>query len=140
LVLLVAIILCLFRWVLIPIRVSGMSMEPAFKDGKVTVVNHLSYKWSRPKRGDVVAFRYPAGNLVLLKRVVALPGERVRVDDGRVYVNGKLLQEPYLRFHRGLASREIQLEDGWYYVIGDNRGISVSAAIPFEWMLGKVMF
>src|SRR5258706_6563553 len=83
----------LFRFVLIPIRVSGFSMLPTYKEGRVSVVNHLAYRWKRPQRGDVVAVRLPEeNNIVLLKRIVGLPGERVRLDHGRVLINGKLLE------------------------------------------------
>src|SRR5216110_2394127 len=88
--------LVLFRFILIPIRVSGLSMYPTYRDGKVNVVNHQAYRWHKPQRGDIIAFRSPEdGNLVLLKRIVALPGETVSVVQGRALVNGQFLEEPY---------------------------------------------
>jgi signal peptidase I len=137
----VVVLLVLFRWVFIPIRVSGMSMMPTFRDGKVTVVNHLSYAWNKPKRGDVVAFRYPPENMVFMKRIIGLPGERVRVEKGLVYIDGVLLLEPYTRKLRdGPDIGEIVVKEREFFVMGDNRGISVLGSIPEGSIIGKVLF
>jgi signal peptidase I len=132
----------LFRFVLIPIRVSGFSMIPTYRDGKVTVVNHQAYRWAKPKRGDVVAFRWPEeGNAVLLKRIIGLPGERVRVIDGQAYINGQPLYEPYTRTGQNArSSPEYKLREDQYFVVGDNRFISLFGPIPAHYILGKVLF
>lgn len=135
--------LILFRVVLIPIRVSGLSMYPTYRDGKVNVVNHQAYRWKKPKRGDVIAFRLPEeGNVVLLKRVIGLPGERVAVVKGRALVNGEILDEPYAIIGKTPPSsrRIIELRDDEYFVMGDNRNISVFQPIPEHYILGKVLF
>jgi signal peptidase I len=140
---LIVVTLVLFRYVLIPIRVSGFSMDPTFRDGKVTLVNHQAYHWAKPKRGDVVAFRMPEeGNVVLLKRVIGLPGERVRIVDGRAYINGKALDEPYAKTSRDAPTigSEYKLGPDECFVIGDNRIISVFYHIPERYILGKVLF
>jgi len=139
----IVLILVVFRLILIPIRVSGLSMTPTFRDGKVTLVNHQAYRWAKPKRGDVVAFRLPEeNNVVLLKRIVGLPGERVRIVDGRVQVNGRTLQEPYARTGKSAQSTasEYALGDDEYFVVGDNRFISVYGQIPEHYIIGKVLF
>jgi signal peptidase I len=140
---LIVVTLVLFRYVLIPIRVSGFSMTPAFRDGKVTLVNHQAYHWAKPKRGDVVAFRMPEeGNVILLKRVIGLPGERVRIVDGRFFINGKALDEPYAKTSRDAltSGSEYRLGSDEYFVIGDNRIISMFYRIPEHYILGKVLF
>ncbi len=140
---LVVIFLLVFKVLLIPIRVSGLSMAPTYLDGKLNVVNHQAYRWKNPKRGDVIAFRLPEeGNAVLLKRVVGLPGERVKVVNGRAFINGQLLSEPYAVFGRNAPSsrREITLREDEYYVMGDNRSISWFRQIPEHHILGKVVF
>jgi signal peptidase I len=141
---LVILSLILFRFILIPIRVSGFSMLPTYRDGKVNFINHQAYRWAKPKRGDVVAFRVPEeGNVVLLKRIVGLPGERIRVREGKVYINGELLAEPYVYPKGrpgGSTRREIKLRDDEYFVMGDNRGISVFREIPQHYIIGKVLF
>lgn len=140
---LIVVTLVLFRYVLIPIRVSGFSMVPTFRDGKVTLVNHQAYRWARPKRGDVIAFRRPEeGNVILLKRIIGLPGERMRIVDGRVYINGTALDEPYAKTSRDAPTTgaERRLGEDEYFVIGDNRIISDSYYIPEHYILGKVLF
>ena len=136
--------LLVFPFVLIPIRVSGLSMYPTYRDGRINLVNHLAYRWKKPQRGDVIAFRLPEeGNVVLLKRIVALPGERVRMREGRVYIAGELLPEPYLNI-KGIKSApptgEFTLEEDEYFVTGDNRGHSILKRIPEHYILGKVLF
>lgn len=143
LVFLVVTCLVVFRGVLIPIRVSGFSMYPTYRDGKVNVVNHQAYRWKKPKRGDVIAFRLPEeGNVVLLKRIVGLPGERVIVVKGRPFINGQPLSEPYAVLGKNPLSsqKEITLRDDEFYVIGDNRSISWFRQIPEHYILGKVVF
>ena len=143
LICLVTLTLVVFRFVLIPIRVSGLSMYPTYTDGKVSVVNHLAYQWSKPRRGDVIAFRQPE-DVVLLKRIVGLPGERVRIKQGRVSINGQILDEPYAKIKSQstlpTTRSEITLDKDEYYVIGDNRGITVFLTIQGRSILGKVLF
>lgn len=133
----------IFRFVLIPIRVSGLSMHPTYRDGRVNLVNHQAYRWKKPQRGDVIAFRVPEeGDVVLLKRIVGLPGERVRVINGRAFINGQPLVEPYARVDKGGFStgRDIRLHKDEFFVMGDNRRISVIRTVPEHYILGKVLF
>lgn len=138
----VGITFVLFRFVLIPIRVSGFSMTPTYRDGRINLVNHLAYRWKRPQRGDVIAFRYVPENVVLLKRIVGLPGERVHVFRGKVAVNGQILQEPYANIKSATpVSREsVTLDQDEYFVIGDNRNNTFSATVRDRDILGKVLF
>ena len=85
----VALIVVLFKFVLVGIRVRGDSMEPTFHDGQIKFVNRLAYLRSTPKRGDVVAVRAPGLRAVFLKRIVGLPGEEVSIRRGGVYINGE---------------------------------------------------
>jgi signal peptidase I len=121
-VVLVAVCLIVFKFVLVPIRVEGKSMLPTYKDHGVNLVNRLAYIFHPPRRGDVVAIRTDAGeHIMYMKRIVGLPGETVAFHDGYVFVNGKLLDEPYLKL-RGNWEHEL-IKDGpdQYYVVGDNR-------------------
>ena len=138
LVCLVASSFLIFGFILIPIRVSGFSMAPTYKDGQVNFINHLAYRWKKPARGDVVAVRIVDDkSVVLLKRIVGLPGERVRVDCGRVYINGRLLSEPYAHVKNGLSKDEVNLKRDEYFVVGDNRPISILGPVPRYFILGK---
>ncbi len=139
--LLVSLTVIIFKFLILPIQVSGLSMTPTYSDGKVNFVNQLAYVWAKPKRGDVVAIRMPAERDMLLKRIVALPGERVAMHRGRIRINGEEIDEPYLRrWKGGLGFKEVPVEPDHYYVVGDNRGISVHFPVPIWQIVGKVMF
>jgi signal peptidase I len=138
--LLVALTFILFKFLVLPIQVSGVSMEPAYLNGKVNFVNQLAYTWARPKRFDVVAIRMPGQRSMLLKRIVGLPGERVALRGGFVYVNGDRLEEPYVRLKGFYPPKETTLEPDHYFVIGDNRSVSVYLPVPVWQIVGKVMF
>lgn len=134
-------LLLLFKYVLMPIKVAGMSMDPSFLDHKVYFVNRLAYLWSKPGRGDVVVIEIP-GEDRILKRVLGLPGETVRYDRGHVSINGERLDEPYVRFKEsmGRARRVEKLEEDYYFVAGDNRRNTVFGAVRLGYIVGKVVF
>lgn len=135
----------LFKYVLLPVRVNGPSMLPTYRENSVNVVNRIAYRNSEPRRGDVVAVRYTGPNMMLMKRVVALPGETIEFVDGRIQIDGRLLDEPYLKnecdwnvkpeHHKMLADE--------YYVVGDNRSMPFhlhdKGGAKRERILGKVM-
>lgn len=112
----------IFGHVLIPLRIQGKSMEPTYHDGSFTFCWRLQHLFTQPGRFDVVAVRFSGTGVMLLKRIVALPGETVGFRQGLLYVNGNLLEEPYVR-HRSdwnLPARTVS--PGHVYVVGDNRG------------------
>lgn len=127
-VILVAVSVVVFKYVLLPIRVEGPSMLPTYRNGSVNFVNRLAYLYSEPKRGDVIAVRFTGPNMMLMKRVIGLPGETIEYVDGRVVVNGHFLAEPYLknRCDWNVRPEHFQLGDDEYYVVGDNR------SMPYE--------
>jgi signal peptidase I len=110
-----------------PVRVEGTSMLPQLEDRDRLFINKMVYHFSLIERGDVVVFRYPRDQeKSYIKRVIALPGDRLRIDQGQVYVNGSLLHESYVppefRDNRSLA--EITVPDHCYFMMGDHRSIS----------------
>lgn len=112
----------IFGYLLIPLRIQGVSMEPTYHDRTYAFSWRLQYAFAPIKRFDVVTVRYSGRRVMLLKRVVALPGETVEFRKGYLYVDGKLIDEPYVR-HRvawELAPRTVA--SGHVYVVGDNRG------------------
>lgn len=117
-----------FKFVLLPVRVDGPSMLPTYRPGAVNFVNRLAYWSSEPKRGDVVAVRYSGHSIMLMKRVVGLPGETVEFVAGRLLINGRFLDEPYVKNDCDWSVRpeHYQLQEDEYYVVGDNR------SMPFE--------
>jgi signal peptidase I len=106
-------------------RVDGRCMEPNLYHGDRVLTERLSYRWRAPQRGEVVVFRVPDGtNELMVKRVVALPGERVSIRDGKVYINGRPLPEPYRRHAMNYFMREKTVPEGMLFVMGDNRDVS----------------
>ena len=91
-----------FGWLLTPVRVSGISMEPTYNDSTLNLVNRIVYRIRAPRRGDVVAIRLAGPNVLYVKRIIALPTERVSIVEGIVEINGAPLIEPYVhRRHVG---------------------------------------
>ena len=133
-----------YKWLLLPIRTDGPSMQPTYESDSFNVVNRLSYAFSKPSRGDVVAIRLAGPSLVIVKRVVGLPGERISIEAGLVHVNGVPLVEPYVRSRRPWQRAEQTLGPNEYFVVGDNRGMSQGnhkfGVIDEERILGKVVF
>ena len=113
-------------------EVSGSSMEPTLQDGDSLLVDKLSYRFKDPKRFDIIIFPYQYGDdQYFIKRVIGLPGEKVRVDyDGNIFINGELLKENYgaeVIRDPGRAETEITLSEGEFFVMGDNRNHSMDS-------------
>lgn len=114
--------------------VDGWSMDPTLKDGDNLIVEKLSYRFSDPKRFDVIVFP-PQGapNEHYIKRIIGLPGETVRIDEeGTIYINGEVLEEDAeYGFETiqdpGRAIEEITLAEDEYFVLGDNRNNSTDS-------------
>ena len=110
-----------------PVRVEGTSMLPRLEDSDRLFINKFVYHFTAIERGDVVVFHYPRDpEKSYIKRVIALPGDTLRIDHGSVYVNGTLLREPYVprvyRDNRSVAEMVIPADS--YYMMGDHRSIS----------------
>ena len=110
-----------------PVRVEGTSMVPMLQDQDRLFINKLAYHVGDIQRRDVVVFRYPRDTTKsYIKRVIALPGDRIRIDHGRVYVNNQALAEPYVpaRYTDERSQPEMTIPVGDYFVMGDHRSIS----------------
>lgn len=110
-----------------PVRVEGTSMLPMLEDQDRLFVNKMAYRVGEIHRGDVVVFLYPHDhNKSYIKRVIALPGDDLRIDHGHVSVNGKMLAEKYVppRFEDSRSLSEFVIPDHEYFVMGDHRSIS----------------
>jgi signal peptidase I len=113
------------QYVLTPVRAHGISMLPTYQEGQFIFVNRLAYRFSTVKRGDIVAIRLKGEDSVLVKRIVALPGERVGIVNGQVIVNGFPLDEPYRRYHLPWNMKEDTVGADEVLVIGDNRSMAM---------------
>ena len=130
-----------------PVKVEGTSMLPGLADQERIFVNKFVYRLEPIARGDVVVFRYPRDpSKSYIKRVIALPGDRVVIDDGRVYVNGARLAEPYVpeQFRDRRSAHELIVPPGNYYVLGDHRSLSNDSRefgpVPERFISGKAVF
>ena len=126
------------------LQIRGNSMEPTMTDGELVIATHSS----NFKQGEISAFYY--NNKMLLKRVIAFPGDWVDItSQGAVFVNGELLQEDYLDKHE-LGKCDItfpyQVPENRYFVLGDNRGVSIDSrsnaigTVSEEQLIGNAVF
>jgi signal peptidase I len=125
------------------VRVDGFSMRPTLEDGEFVLVSKLSYIWGDVKRGDIVVFHFPLNpEEELIKRVIGLPGDRILVEDGKVYVNNQLVNEPYIA-QPPLYSGRWRVADDHLFVLGDNRNNSNDSKdwglLPMENVVGKAI-
>ena len=110
-----------------PVKVEGTSMLPRLEDRDRLFINKFVYHFEGIHRGDVVVFHYPRDpEKSYIKRVIALPGDRLRIDQGAVYLNGKKLPEPYVpeEFRDTKSMPETVIPDDEYFMLGDHRCIS----------------
>lgn len=115
-------------------EVRGDSMNPTLHDGDHLIVDKISYRFSDPKRFDIVVFPFQyQEDTYYIKRIIGLPGETVQIYDGAIYINGKVLNESYgseaIR-NPGLASEAVTLGQDEYFVLGDNRNNSADSREP----------
>jgi signal peptidase I len=130
-----------------PVRVEGTSMLPELRDQDRLFINKFAYRFESISRGDVVVFHYPRDpEKSYIKRVIALPGDSLRIDDGRVYVNGRQVDESYVpkRYRDVRSMPEIVIPQGDYFVMGDHRSISSDSRdfgpVDRELIYGKAAF
>lgn len=147
-----AVLIVLRFFVAEPHKVSGSSMVPNFYDGDYIITNKISKNFSDPVRGEVIILTNPRNNnQVFIKRVIGLPGETVKINNGQVHINGQLLPEPYLP--AGLRTpgeaflqegEEITIPEKQYFVIGDNRGGSSDSRewgpVKIDLIIGQAWF
>ena len=105
-------------------RIEGASMEPNLHDSEYVLIDKISYRLHTPERGDVIVFERQGVERDYIKRVIGLPGDTVQIGGGKVMVNGRTLDEPYLNttMLNDMPARKIDPEH--YFVLGDNRNNS----------------
>jgi signal peptidase I len=152
-----------------PFRIPSESMVPTLEVGQRVLVDRVSYRFGDPDRGDIVVFKPPLGSesnscgiqhssdsacprpteersdTNFIKRVVATPGDRLKVIDGAVYINGERQKEDYARLDAECEicnlPQEITIPDDQYFMMGDNRGESADSRewgpVPKKWIIGQ---
>jgi len=114
-----------FGHLCIPFTIQGISMEPTYHNGGVNFCWRLLYLFSEPRRFDVVTIRFAGSRVMLLKRVVAWEGEQVEFCKGKLLVDGKELEEPYVRYPCSWNLSPRRVEKDCVYVVGDNRNMPI---------------
>lgn len=151
LVIIAVVIVIPFRlFVAQPFVVDGASMDPTFEDGQYLIVDELTYQFNEPERGSVLIFRYPKDpKKYFIKRVIGLPGETVRLEEGKITIinsekpEGFSWTEPYVTYHRP-DNATFVLGEKEYFVMGDNRAGSADSRIwgpvPESNIIGRPIF
>ena len=130
-----------------PVRVEGTSMLPMLEDQDRLFINKIAYRVGEIHPGDVVVFEYPRDHTKsYIKRVIALPGDRIRIEHGTVIVNGARLKEPYVpaRYEDDRSQPEMVLPPHKYFLMGDHRSISSDSRefgpVDRDLIYGKAVF
>jgi signal peptidase I len=144
-----AIFTFVYLLVLQPHKIKGASMSPNYPDGEYLLTDKVTYRFQEPKRGDIIVFEAPTNEgQEFIKRILATPGEEVSIRNGKVYINGRELQEPYIAEGVETSSGSF-LEEGettvvptdQYIVLGDNRPHSSDSRawgfVPKEKITGR---
>ncbi|MFH1255515.1 MAG: signal peptidase I [bacterium] len=148
-----AIIIPVRYYLIQPFYVKGASMEPNFYDKEYLIVDEISFRLKNPERGDIIVFKYPRNpEEYFIKRIIGLPGEKVQIKNGFVYIyneknpEGLKLEESYLPENDktyGLNEESVTLNSNEYYVLGDNRNFSKDSrsfgAVDGELIIGRVL-
>lgn len=141
-----------YLFILQPNQIKGASMEPTFYNAHYIFTSKITYRIRMPEQGDIVVFHSPKNkDIEYIKRIIALPGDTIMVQNRNVYVNGKLIREPYISAATELVPGGF-LEEGvlrtvppdHYFVMGDNRPRSSDSRefgpIPFDSIVGQVFY
>jgi signal peptidase I len=156
-----------------PFRIPSVSMEPTLDVGQRVLVDRVSEHFMSFHRGDIVVFKPPKGadedrcgiankppnepcptptsqrsDTNFIKRIVGLPGDRLKVIAGRVYIDGRELREPYINPDSSCdicnEPKAITIPPGYFFMMGDNRGESADSRewgpVPKKWIIGKAFF
>jgi signal peptidase I len=123
-------------------QVDGSCMEPNLYTGQRVLVCKAAYSFGDPHRGDVVVFRKPGEpERVLIKRIIGMPGDRLEIQDGQVYIGDEFLEEPYIKEPTSADYSSIEIPMEHYFVMGDNRDYSSDSrswgTLPRENIIGK---
>ncbi len=116
----------MLSYVLLPVRGVGISMQPTIREGDLIFVNRQAFRFRPPRRGDIVAVQIPGRAAVYVKRLVALPGDRVAIDRGVLTIDGAPIDERYVEHRAPWEMPPLTLGADEFFIVGDNRGMPMS--------------
>ena len=146
-----AIIIPVRYFLIKPFYVKGASMEPNFYDHEYLIINEIGYRFDEPQRGDTVVFKFPFDTTqYFIKRVIGLPGEIIKISEGKIYIfneahpEGEMLEEDYLLpAMKTLGDLEVNLAEDEYFLMGDNRIASLDSRsfgpVKRQYIVGKTL-
>ena len=134
-----AVVYTVCKFVLMPVVIDGESMMPTYSSHGFNFCNRLAYRWTKPKRGDIVILRYGGTHWMLLKRIIAFAGETVAFEKGVCVVDGKPLDEPYVRLGCDWDLPPRKIGPGHVYVMGDNRSVPAEAHVGGEIAVARIV-
>jgi len=130
-----------------PVKVEGTSMMPGLGDQERIFINKFIYRMQSVDRGDIVVFHYPRDpSKSYIKRIIGVPGDQVRIEDGVVYVNGERLMEPYVpsAYEDGRSYPKVMVPPHAFFVMGDHRNLSDDSRdfgpVDEHYVYGKAVF
>ena len=130
-----------------PVKVEGTSMMPGLEDQERIFVNKFVYRWEPIQRGDIVVFRYPRDpSKSYIKRVIGVAGDRVRIENGQVFVNGEALDEDYVPtdYADARSYPQVIVPPNSYFMLGDHRTMSNDSRdfgpVNERYIYGKAVF
>lgn len=147
-----SVLVMIYLFIVSPQEINGASMEPTYHNTELILTNKIAYKLGEPKRGEVIIFKSPSNKEIdYIKRIIGLPGDTVKLSSNRFYVNGQLVEEPYLDPELVTSpgsflheDEEIVVPDGEFFVVGDNRPHSSDSRefgpIPMKDIIGRALF
>jgi len=142
-ILLTVVIFVMIRSVVQNFRIEGLSMEPTLHAGQYLIVNKFEYQFLHPPRiGDIIVFEYPRSpDRDFIKRVIGTPGDKVEIRQGKVYINDRAIEEPYLNTLGNYSWGPQIIPQDEYFVLGDNRNNSSDShtwgTLPKKYIIGK---
>lgn len=133
-----------FYFILTPIALKGKSMEPTLKDGSIHFLCRICYLFGRIHKGDIVGIKLAGQKVILLKRVVAEENEKVEFKNGKLFVDGIEISEPYIKTESDWNYEGKIVEKGKVFVVGDNRGVPIEShdfgEVSKKMIIGKLVW